>query len=69
MTDQDQSKQEVIAYAVLRCPFVRVDSHRCNELCTPVAGFGLCGRRASHQPKHSGKPPRVVFVLPRDKAA
>ena len=69
MSDKKKHKQKVIGYAVLRCPFVRIDSHLCNELCSPVAGFGLCGRRASHEPKRSDKNPRVVFVVKRDKAA
>ena len=69
MVEKKKSKQVLIAYTVLRCPFVRNDAHRCSELCSPVGGFGLCGRRANHESRLSGRSPRVIFVISRDKVA
>jgi len=69
MADKKSNNSKFVAYSVLRCPFVKNDAHRCNQLCSPVAGFGLCGRRAEHEPPRQDSKPRVVFMISRDKAA
>jgi hypothetical protein len=69
MNDDKKNQSITLTYAVLRCPFVRNDSHQCNELCTPVGGFGVCGRKTDHQPRVDDRQPRIVFIISRGKAA
>jgi len=62
---------EELPYTVLRCPLVRNNTHQCRALCTPIFGYGLCGRRAAHGPKPlPGQEQQVVlYVIPKQQIA